>query len=327
MILAGIDEAGYGPILGPLAVGCCALRLPDAPADPEAAAPAPDLWKLLRRIVSKRRDRKGRKLHVNDSKQVYSPAAGLRELERSVLTWISAAGATCGCLESLMRAAAPECLSEMPAIAWYEIPEDERHPLEADAMNIAIAANALRHECRHQGIEPLLPHARMLLEDRFNELTSKTQNKSSVLFSITADHIDSLLREHASEGLVIVCDRHGGRSHYASLLRLMFENWDLTVLNETEKRADYVLRRGSSWARLTFAEKADGSCLATAMASMLAKYLRERLMRRFNAFWRRLAPELKPTAGYWPDGLRFLDDIGPLRRQLRISDERLIRQR
>ena len=325
MILAGIDEAGYGPILGPLAVGCCALRLRGVAADPEA--PPPDLWKPLRRVVSKRRDRKGRKLHINDSKQVYSPALGLGELERSVLAWISAAGAVCECFESLLGAAAPECLADLPASAWYELPGDELHPAQVERANVAIAANALRHECRQQAIEPLVPRARLLLEQRFNELTARTHNKSSVLFSVTADHIDRLLRQHASEGLVIVCDRHGGRSHYASLLRLMFEEWDLTVLAESEKRADYVLRRGSSWARLSFAEKADATCLPTAMASMLAKYLRERLMRRFNAFWRRLAPELKPTAGYWPDGLRFLNDIGPLRTQMRISDERLIRQR
>lgn len=325
MILAGIDEAGYGPILGPLSVACCALRLTGVAFDPEG--PPPDVWKLLRRCSSRKRDRKGRKLHVNDSKQVYSPAQGLGELERSVLAWVCAAGSNCDGLEALVRAVAPASLGELPAVAWYHVADDERHPLEADATNIAIAANALRHECRRQGIEMLVPQARLLLEDRFNDLASKTRNKSSVLFSITAEHIDRLLRAHAGEGLMIICDRHGGRSHYASLLRLMFEEWDLTVLNETEARADYILSRGSSRARLTFAEKADAGCLPTAMASMTAKYLRERLMRRFNAFWRSHAPELKPTAGYWPDGVRFLDDIGPLRKRLRIADEKLIRQR
>ena len=60
---------------------------------------------------------------------------------------------------------------------------------------------------------------------------------------------------------------------------------------------------------------------------MLSKYLREALMARFNAFWKRHLPAVEPTAGYYNDGMRFLADIDLKRRELGIEDAMLVRSR
>jgi hypothetical protein len=67
--------------------------------------------------------------------------------------------------------------------------------------------------------------------------------------------------------------------------------------------------------------------MPVAIASMLSKYIREALMRRFNAFWQRHVPGVTPTAGYYNDGNRFLQDIDTRRRALGIKDDELIRSR
>lgn len=320
MILAGIDEAGYGPILGPMVIGCCAIGVPDSDEIPCG-------WTLLKRIAAKKRDPAGKRLHINDSKKVYSPSTGLAELEKSILCLLAVAADRAETLSAVLDRVANESIELLSVHDWYQATAEESFPLANDAMSIRIAANLARVECERAKVKIAYLHAHVLPESRLNQMFEATRNKSSTSFSVVAQHIDTLLNRFASDGLVIYCDRQGGRSHYGSVLMQMFPDWSLEVISEASEQSEYRLVQGERSARLIFAEKCEEQSISVAVASMLSKYLRESLMHRFNAYWKRHEPTLAPTAGYWTDGLRFLKDIEPICARLGIDHRALARSR
>ncbi len=94
-IVIGMDEAGYGPNLGPLVITATVWQVPGDPREF-------DFWSTLASVVSQTRPKKNdERLHVADSKQVHSPARGLRDLERSIRPLLSLAGAPLGSFQKL----------------------------------------------------------------------------------------------------------------------------------------------------------------------------------------------------------------------------------
>src|ERR1035437_7248124 len=87
MILAGIDEAGYGPLLGPPVVSATAFELEGVvlPVDMEDV---PCMWWLLREAVAKKSPAKKGRVLVADSKAVNALTDGTKLLERGVLAFL-----------------------------------------------------------------------------------------------------------------------------------------------------------------------------------------------------------------------------------------------
>ena len=112
IVYAGIDEAGYGPLFGPLVIGRAALALPDdwesiptdiplenktenkreKPEDQPDAQPRDCLWKRLDDALCKTLSGRRGRIAVNDSKKLHSKASGVTHLERGVLAFAAQIG-------------------------------------------------------------------------------------------------------------------------------------------------------------------------------------------------------------------------------------------
>jgi hypothetical protein len=150
--------------------------------------------------------------------------------------------------------------------------------------------------------------------------------KSSVNLAAALRLVDRIWRTWPEQHPRIILDRHGGRTHYLDDLRLAWPEAQLQVLAEDQGLSRYRLQQDERSLTVSFVPDSESRHLPVALASMTAKYVRELLMLRLNRFFMAHLPELKPTAGYFQDGRRYLSDIEPVIARLGIPRRRLVRQ-
>ena len=91
--------------------------------------------------------------------------------------------------------------------------------------------------------------------------------------------------------------------------------------------SSYELSGSGKKMRLHFVTKADQKYLPVSLASMVSKYIRELLVERINKYFLKHQPQLKPTAGYWKDGLRFIEDLKTKAPHVKYQKSQLIRSK
>ncbi|MFP4026561.1 MAG: hypothetical protein ACLFWL_02085 [Candidatus Brocadiia bacterium] len=318
-IWAGIDEAGYGPLLGPLVVAGTAFRTGEVPT--EGA-----LWDQLSVAISRNFAHADGRLIVNDSKVVYSRRKGLRALEEGVLGFLSVRHPRLSNCGKLFSAIFHPSVSPTDRSPWWEGIEKLILPRKANISSIDSKAAPLKISLQKESLAFLGIRAITVLPSEYNKIVSHTRNKANLLWQKCGLLLQRLWRFANKESVFVLVDRHGGRVHYRKLLCDAFPECQIDVVQEGPAGSSYEISHNQDQMHVAFKKNGDQRALPVALASMTAKYVRELYMIVFNRYWQKELPDLKPTAGYARDARRFLADIKPLLENSEIDRRSLIRE-
>lgn len=336
MILAGVDEAGLGPTLGPLVTAYSAMRVPDGWT---LASP----WEALESVITNKPLKRETRVTVGDSKVVHS-RLGVEGLARTLAAFAPlvnhARDASCESAEQMtLSKKTPASIRDMLTVLcdelwhdctsypWYANFQGDAPLLSEKSMSMDEAARQLAEACANAEITPLFLRSIPMLAGAFNEGIASGLNKSELTMRQTGICLARIVTTFPNESMEIMVDRQGGRAYYHPFLMQTFPGAWIDILHESPAESAYRLRRERDDVVIRFRPKADGEAFCVALASMAAKWTRESLMVPLNDFFVQRLPGLKPTAGYPEDAKRFLTEINQVLIAESIDTSRLIRVR
>jgi ribonuclease HII len=303
-LIIGIDEAGYGPNLGPLVIASSAWIVPPG-FSPDA------FWKQLTPVVKSEQPKEAHSLWVADSKELYSPQGGVDWLERGVI-----------CFLNLLHDQLPAFYAEFKQLLIHEaqVVAANIYPwLHTPALTLPTCILQAEIDQTITRLQPLLRKAeitpariavKILQPDYYNQLLEQYGNKGQVLsltsLQLVREQIEAVRQQYDPQQIHIFCDKHGGRNYYASLISDVFPESMPMCLEESQQISRYQVGN-QKWQFSVGSER----YFPVALASMVAKYMRELEMHLLNDYWGSLIPNLKRTQGYPNDARRFWNDIEP----------------
>jgi len=165
--LLGIDEAGYGPNLGPFVMSSALFSLPDGCST--------DLWKVLRKAVRKAHHKADGRLIVDDSKRVYSPNVGLGALERNIWPFIQLTNSSISATDDLWNHCAVdsmETVSHEPYVQWSSALPHSPAMVSSAAILVGVM--------NHTGITLKRLQSSIIAPRQFNQLTRQADSKAAI---------------------------------------------------------------------------------------------------------------------------------------------------
>lgn len=290
----GMDEAGYGPNLGPLVQTAVSLYKVAADGNP---------WTDLALAIHRVGERPVGRILVDDSKKVHSGKRGFERLERGVCsTLLASHGTFADVLQPLL---VEPSLGDLIGESWFL--QSAKVPSEDGT--IAEDREKFAREAAEAGITFGPSKALVTPATRFNEIVNRAGNKAEILMRGLVLMLREVVTLPGVGPILVSVDRLGGRTHYAGVLKHAFPQCHPSIEIENAEFCRYRLEGMGRAVVVEFQPRSDSVHLPVALASMLAKYVRETCMAMFNAWWAARVPGIKATAGYPVDAARFRGDI------------------
>ncbi len=228
----GIDEAGYGPNLGPLVLAAVVAESPDDRP--------PDLWSDLPHVG---RARSGAdRLWIDDSKAIYKGGKGRERLEEATVAALVAAGRSIPSrLSELLRNLAAGSLADVELTPWLEADADPDFPGPrcADLLATSLARRPLESAAwRIVDVSAVVIGPR-----RFNEDLRLADSKAGAHFAGFARLLGPIWSSCMDgEAIRVRSDKHGGRHFYLGPLSNAFPDAWIDRGPEGPALSRYTLR-------------------------------------------------------------------------------------